>query len=153
MMSEDRGDTWIRLEENTHPTSVVQIDDKLVYGLDGYPFGGFKIFDTNENKVIKDIKVDEIKKGSIYNMLEVNGKIYAGALSYNYQDWPGRILESNDGGNTWETILLWNKPEGFGVGFHDMVYWNGSLYIGVGVPMENSDGDVYWGRGTIKIEI
>lgn len=148
LKSSDRGDTWNVVDRNYHPTSVYQVGKHLLYGLDGYPFGGFKVFDMIENKAVKDIKLNY--KGSFYDIEKVGEDLFATMLSYESHNWPGIIYRSKDNGKTWEEYIIFNRPDNIGVGIDTITYDDENIYLSGGFPAY-IDGKLMWHEGTIKI--
>lgn len=149
IISKDRGETWESRFTDYHPTSVVQIQNYLIYGLDAVPFSGFKTLDTETDEIVKNYKLKKPRHGSIYDMALLGDTIYAGALSYYYNDWAASILISNNYGESWNTLAEINRPEELGVSFNDLVEFKGDLYIG-GVYPVYLNGEETSFHGTIK---
>lgn len=152
IISKDRGDTWDVKDTDYHPTSVVQIQNYLIYGLDAVPFSGFKTLDTETDEIVRNYRLKKPRYGSIYDMVLVGETIYAGALSYYYNDWAGSILISTNYGESWNTLAEVNRPEDLGVSFDNFIEFNGDVYIG-GVYPVILNGEETTFHGTIKYKV
>lgn len=127
--SKDRGETWEVRFTDYHPTSVIQIENYLIYGLDSLPFSGFKTLDTETDQIVKDYKLKKPRYGSINDMALLGDTIYAVTLSYYYNDWAESILISNNYGDSWNTLAEINRSEELGVFFNDLVEFKGTYIL------------------------
>lgn len=155
LISEDRGDSWRSLDwGDYHPTSIIDMGDYLLMGLDGVPYSGIISFDKETEEISKSLKLNKPDGGSVYTMLETDGKIYAGFMSYADKDsWDGTIYTSEDGGESWEREFSFDKlDESAGLGIYKFIENNGEIYIDMHFPyMEEKSLKTYF--GTVKLNI
>ena len=151
IMSLDRGNTWDTINEGYHPTSVVQIDDIMLWGLDNYPCSGIIRHDLDSNKVDYSLITPKPFGGSIYDMIYVDGVIYAGLMAYDYDNWDGSIFTSLDKGLNWEEYIVIKRSEDIGVGIYSMVSQGDYIFAWVSMPIE-VDGVVGKYQGSIKFK-
>ena len=121
LMSKDRGNSWSSIIEGYHPTSMIQIDNTILWGLDNYPTSGIIRYDLNTEKLDYSIITPKPFGGSIYDMINVDGILYAGMMSYDYDKWDGTIFTSKDKGLTWNNYLIIPRSEEIGVGMYKFV--------------------------------
>lgn len=154
LRSSDRGDTWDKMISGTyHPTSVVQIDDDLFYGLDGAPKSGIIKYNTGTKKLKFTFETPKPFGGSVYDMMYVNDVIYAAFLSYSDpgNPWDASIYISRDKGNTWENFCIWPKHEGMGVGIYKFTHQGDYGYIWGTFPIDHENGTSYYGTLRFKL--
>lgn len=156
LISRDRGDTWESIYwGDYHPTSLVDLGDSIVFGLDGAPYSGIVKFDKETMKISQKLRFKKPKRGgSVYAMTEYEDKLYAGFMSYgDSENWDGRIYTSDDDGENWGLLDGFDKiEETMGVGFHKFVEKGGKLYVNVQLPYESHDGSSKHYFGTLKIK-
>lgn len=152
LRSEDRGDTWESIVDGYHPTSIIQIDNEILFGLDNYPNSGIIRYSKETGEVSDSLITPKPFSGSIYDMIYVNDIIYAGLLSYDYNNWDGSIFISRDKGHTWENFLVWPKDSRIGVGFYKFSVMDDYLFVWVTLPVE-IDGIIEKYQGTLRIKL
>ncbi len=132
IVSKDRGNTWSRLIYDYNPTSMLQIDNYVLIGLDNHPKTGIVKIDKATNTPQFVFSPEKPIKGSIYDMLYANDIIYAGLLSYSQDShtWPGSMYISKDKGNTWENVMIWPKiTNESGIGMYNFYEKDGYGFI------------------------
>lgn len=156
LISEDKGDNWRSIDwGNYHPTSIIDIGDYLILGLDGAPYSGIARFNKETEKVEEVFKTPKPYGGSIYSMIEHEGKIYAGNMSYsNKEKWHGSIMVSKDKGKTWEIEYIFDKlSEDMGVGLNKLVSHEDKLFVLCQIPYKcPTSGENKHYFGTIELE-
>lgn len=154
LKSVDRGDSWESILQGYHPTSVIQIDDTMFWGLDGVPKSGVISYDTTTKKLGYSLETPKPLDGSAYDMLYVNDVMYVGFLSYSdlHQDWDGSIFASEDQGKTWRQFATFPKYEGFGIGLEKFTAFEDYGFIYGSFPVW-SDGKVSSYSGTIRFDL
>ena len=149
IMSTDRGDTWSPIINDFHPTSVLQIDSTMLWGLDNSPCSGIIRYDLIDKKLDYSLITPKPFGGSIYDILYVDNLIYVGLMSYDYDKWDGSIFVSKDKGLTWENKLVIPRSERIGVGIYSLLTQGDYIYAWVSMPIEvNGLVDKY--QGTIR---
>lgn len=151
LRSEDRGDTWSPIIEGYHPTSILQIGNEILFGLDNYPYSGIIKYNKEVHKFENCFETPEPFDGSIYDMIYVNDIIYAGFLSYDDNEWDGSIFISRDKGQNWENFFTWSKEEDIGVGFYTFSAQDDYIFVWVTLPIEK-DGIFEKYQGTLRFE-
>ncbi|HZK00231.1 MAG TPA: hypothetical protein VFC79_09495 [Tissierellaceae bacterium] len=136
--STDRGNTWSSVIENYHPTSMIQIDYKILWGLDNFPCSGVLRYDTDTMLLDYSLITPKPYGGSIYDMLYVDGIIYAGTMSYEYDNWEATIFTSNDKGLSWENYIAIPRCDNIGVGIYSIVSQGEYIYAWVSMPIEEN---------------
>lgn len=137
LKSDDRGKTWNLYKSMFNPISVIQTSDYLIWGTDTHPQQGIYVMDKMTGEMLNHF-YPEGYAGSIYDMTEIDGKIYAGFSSYEWESqwWDGSVWSSEDHGFTWRLEFDIKKILGYGIGFYkfvvedDIVYVNSSYYAG-----------------------
>lgn len=154
LRSIDRGRTWESILSGYHPTSVIQIEDNIFWGLDNSPKSGIIKYNTMTEEWGYAFETPKPYSGSIYHMLYVNDVIYAGLLSYsdpsNY--WDGSIFISRDQGNTWEIFATWPKYEDKGIGLYKFESLDDYGFIYGSFPVIRDDKVVNF-QGTLRFEL
>lgn len=138
IVSRDRGESWQTLIPDLNPTSMVQIDGYILFGLDNHPRSGIIRYDKASGKTSYSLATPAPYRGSIYDILDKDGVLYAGLMSYSQADhtWPGSVFISRDRGRSWENILAWPKlTSQSGIGFNNMVEKDGYGFINCMLPM------------------
>ncbi len=151
LMSKDRGNTWRTIIENYHPTSMVQVDNTILWGLDNYPCSGIVRYNLDSQKVDYSLITPKPFGGSIYDMIYVDDVIYAGTMSYDYDTWDGAIFISKDKGLTWENYLIIPRSKDIGVGIYNFVTQEDYIFAWVSMPIE-VNGVIEKYQGSIRIE-
>lgn len=154
LRSSDRGDTWEELVSGTyHPTSVIQIDDNIFWGLDGAPKSGIIRYNTSIEELDYAFETPKPYGGSIYDMMYVKDVIYAGLLSYSESSnhWNGSIFISKDKGQTWDKFCIWPKTEEMGVGIYKFTHQGDYGYIWGDFPIDLGDGSSFYGTLRFKL--
>ena len=153
LKSTDRGDTWKKMISGTyHPTSVIQIENDLLWGLDCAPKSGIIKYNTSSKKLGFAFQTPKPYGGSIYDMMYVNDIIYAGFLSYSEPSnhWDGSIFISRDKGKTWENFCIWPKYQNMGVGIYKFSHQGDYGYIWGVFPLDEG-GTCYYGTLRFKL--
>ncbi len=138
LVSYNRGDSWQKLIHDINPTALVQVGDKMLFGLDNHPRSGIMAYDKKTKKLGYSFMTPPPYKGSIYDILYEGDILYAGLMSYSQKDhtWPGTMFISRDRGKNWENALIWPKiTEKSGIGFYNMVAKDGYGFINCMLPM------------------
>lgn len=151
IMSTDRGNTWSTIIEGFHPTSALQIDNMILWGLDNYPYSGIIRYDLVTNKVDYSLITPKPFSGSIYDMLYIDNTIYSGMMAYDYDNWDGSIFISRDEGLTWENYLTISRNGHIGVGIYNLVSQGDYIFAWVSMPIE-VDGIVEKYQGSIRFK-
>jgi len=152
MKSTDGGNTWKVIVRGYHPTSAVQFDDYIVWGLDSSPYCGIAILDKKSDIIENTFILPEGYGGSVYDMLYANDVIYAGFLSYAGYEWDGTIFISKDKGKTWEKYANWPKTPEQAIGFLKFTALGDYGFIAVTLPVEGYGSDGYY-RGTVRFPL
>ncbi len=152
LKSEDRGNSWDIVILGIHPTSALQIDKDILWGLDNYPKSGIVKHDISKDKFNYIFTPQKPYNGSIYDMLYVNDIIYAGFTSYDYNDWPGSIFISKDKGRTWEKFIDWSNDYHIGVGFYCFNTLGRYGYVWVTLPIRKNQKIIKY-QGTLRFEL
>lgn len=155
LRSTDRGNTWHRIISDYNPTSVLQLDNTILWGLDNHPKSGIMRYNTATKKVDFSLETPLPLRGSIYDLLYVNDVIYAGLMSYGEpnQTWDGSIFISKDKGLTWETFAIWPKyDENSAIGFYNFTSQGDYGFINSTLPIIK-DGKVQHFNGTLRFKL
>ncbi len=152
IMSTDRGNTWEEILSGYHPTSALQIDQYMLWGLDNLPYSGIIRYDLETGDHDYSLITPKPYRGSIYDMLYVNNIIYAGLLSYAEDSWDGSIFISKDKGETWDLFATWPKISNMGIGFYEFTTIGDYGYIWVTLPMMK-DGIKESYQGTLRFKL
>lgn len=155
LRSTDRGNTWKKIISHYNPTSVLQLEDTILWGLDNHPKSGIMRYNTKTKKVDYSLETPLPLRGSIYDLLYVHDVIYAGLLSYGEpnQTWDGSILISKDKGVTWETFAIWPKYDAnSAIGFYNFTAQGDYGFINSTLPIV-TDGKVQHFNGTLRFKL
>ena len=132
--SDNWGDTWVRVTNQYQPTSIIAMENCILFGADGLPGGIWRINRERKNKVLttEDIQIAYIPEAhpetlnnlrllaTTFNRKDYNSPVYtswqfqfsAGGVSTD----SGLIIATKDGYNFYEVFKDWNKyPVGYGV--------------------------------------
>lgn len=152
--SADRGDTWQTLVSGINPTGVYQADDYLVWGLDNYPRAGMVLVDPDTGAGVGGFEPPDPYYGSAYDLLEADGVLYTGLLSYYWeiQWWDGSLWISRDQGQNWELWATWPKVPGQGIGFYKFSRSGPDGYVYVTLPVVEN-GNVIPFEGTLRFPL
>lgn len=153
MRSLDRGETWTTLKTGFNPISVIQTSDFFVWGTDTHPKQGIYVMEKDSGEIVNHFYPDGFA-GSIYDMVELDGRMYAGFSSYEWESqwWDGTVWSSDDEGFTWDLDFKIEKTEGYGIGFYkmvvdsNMVYINSSYYPGPDSERPPYTGTIRFGK-------
>jgi len=152
MKSTDDGSNWITVIEGYHPTSAVEFDEYILWGLDSGPMSGIARLNKKTDEIEYAFKTPEPFNGSCYDMKEADGVVYAMFMSYMGAVHPSSIFYSLDAGETWEILGYIEKNETEGVGVYNLTVDDKYGYIDFGAPVYN-DGEVTNYRGTMRFEL
>lgn len=154
IISKDRGETWETLIEGMDPTSILDLGDTILFGLDSKPKSGIVKYDKASGEFEYALEVELPYGGSIYDMVYKNGVVYAGLLSYDDENhtWPGSVFISKDEGETWEPLVIWPKLEkDTGVAFSNFIEKDGYIFINSRLPLIDSTGVTKY-AGTLRLK-
>lgn len=150
--STDRGQTWEKIMSGIHPTSALQIDNNIFWGLDNWPKSGILKYNLDDESVNYSFIAPKPFSGSIYDMMYANGVIYAGLLSYEYNDWDGSIFTSKNKGLTWELFAKCPKYQNTGVGFYKFTTLGDYGFVWVSLPIKTKN-NLHKYQGTIRFKL
>ena len=153
--SGDNGDTWEIVNRRIHPISAVVLDDYILWGLDGGGFYGCGIarYNRTTGLIASVWNPPRPFMGSVYDMMKVNGVIYAMFLSYEGSRHPASVFFSRDEGVTWQLMGYIAKDAHEGVGLwritNDGVF--GYIFMQVPFHLENGVRQNTW--TTLRFEL
>jgi len=148
--STDNGYTWTTAVYGFQPTSGLVFDDYILWGLDGGPWMGIARYDRQTHQMDQALVLPQPFSGPAYDLMMVNGIIYAPFLSYGGYSFPASIFFSEDEGHTWHLLGYIEKAAVHGVGLNHIVTDGRYAYIDIGAPIIR-DGHVEMFRGTLRI--
>lgn len=156
LVSKDYGETWSSLVEAFNPTGVAESGNYLVWGTDTHPGHGIYVMDKTSHEIVSSFVLPLEFAGPIYDVLNMNGTLYAGVMSY---DWESHVHDSTiwystDHGFTWDIFKRIEKIPAYGIGIYKLLYLEDDLYVRVSMAVENLDTQAYEKfSGTMKIRI
>ncbi|OON97365.1 MAG: hypothetical protein ATN36_03520 [Epulopiscium sp. Nele67-Bin005] len=153
--STDKGETWEIIIDEFNPTAVVQLGDTIIWGTDTHPTHGTYVMNSG-GEIVSSFHPPHSHTGPIYDMIEIDGIIYAGHMSYDWdvQPWDGSIWRSYDGGYNWELFAVLPKDDLEAIGLYKFSHLNGYLYAHttcLGYDIYSGQKKYY--SGTLKIKL
>ena len=131
--SQDNGASWQTVVTGYQPTSAIAFDTHILWGLDGGPYYGVMRYCRSTGAITRSFTTPEPFGSSNYDMLYVNGVVYAMFLSYGHIRYthPGSIFFSRDEGITWELLGYIEKSHGWGIGLYSIVSDGTYAYVNI----------------------
>ena len=150
--SSDNGNTWETVIERFHPTSAIEFETHILWGLDSGPVSGISRYDKETGEMEIAFTLPEPFSGSFYDMAYADGIVYAITVSYSGAHHPASIWYSRDEGDTWNLLGRIDKYPYHGVGLWNIVTDHKYGYISIQTPLyRNGKVEFYW--GTLRFEL
>lgn len=148
--SNDNGDNWDVAVNGIHPTSAVEFETHILWGLDAGENPGIVRYDKNSGEITQALNLPEPFNGSAYGMALSRGVVYAIFLSYEGYSHPASIFYSEDEGNSWQLLGRIEKPsDSLGIGLYNLVLDGRFGYIDIQTPVYRN-GTIEQYRGTLR---
>ena len=148
----DNGDTWQTVIEHFHPTSAVEFENHILWGLDSGPVSGISRYDKQTGEMDIVFTLPDPFSGSFYDMAYANGIVYAIAVSYLGAIHPASIWYSRDEGVTWNLLGRIDKEPHHGVGLWNVITDERYAYVAIQTPLfRNGEIELHW--GTLRFEL
>jgi len=140
--SGDSGLTWEIVNNRIHPISAVVLDDYILWGLDGGSFYGCGIvrYNRETGRIDSVWNPPQPFMGGVYDMMKVNGVIYAVFVSYTGSSHPASIFFSRDEGESWQLMGYIAKDVNEGVGLWRITNDGRFGYIHIQTPLHSENG-------------
>jgi len=148
----DNGNTWATVIYRFHPTSAVDFDTHILWGLDTGPWAGVARYDKQTGQMSRSLVLPQPFNGAAYDMAVANGIVYAMFMSYEGHSHPASIFYSEDEGLTWNLLGYIEKEPHHGVGLTGLTVYEEFGYISIQTPIYNDDEvEIYF--GTLRFEL
>jgi len=153
MQSLDNGTTWQTRVDGISPTSALVFDDSILWGMNGGPWYGVARYDRATGEITEALRLPYPFHSSCYDMLYVNGVVYALFLKYGSANHPAGIFYSQNRGETWYLLgyIVTNNPS-FGIGFYNITTDGLFAYVNIETPVY-FNGARHSFTGTMRFEL
>jgi len=149
----DNGDSWSLAVPGFHPTSGVEFENHILWGLDGGHKPGVIRYDKESGVITQSLHLPPPFNGPAYGMVMANGVVYAIFISYEGYSHPASIFYSSDEGESWNLLGYIEKPSSaYGIGLYNLVADERFAYINIQTPIYINETLEHF-RGTLRFEL
>ena len=151
--STDNGGSWSVAVEGLHPTSAVEFENHILWGLDAGSRPGIVRYDKNSGEITQPLLLPPPFNGPAYGMTASGGIVYAVFLSYEGYEHPASIFYSRDEGVSWNLFgyIVKTDPSD-GIGLFNLTADGRFGYINIQTPLYR-DGVKEVFRGTLRFDL
>lgn len=152
LSSRDNGDSWQTIIKGFHPTSGIETNSHVLWGLDTGPFAGIAGLNKSTGEMDFEFALPHPFHGPAYDMAKANDVVYAVFNSYDGNIHPGSIWCSKDDGATWQLFAKIEKQACEGVGMWNFTADDKYGYIALQMPVHGNETKEEY-VGTLRFEL